>query len=173
MMYRMFGLFVPAADAKANSASGPHAKEESASILRREMDSIMLFIIHTPGRRANFSLRNDGSERWVKGNLYASEEKRRIECCNPAVDRTWRANHVRPANTTAARKKLRLLLILTGFPPAFGGMQTLAVHLCRHLHQLGYHAEVATYRGPEVESPSPSSGSAQTRICRGAWSAKI
>ncbi len=34
-------------------------------------------------------------------------------------------------------------------------MQTHAVHLCRYLHQRGYHAEVATYRGPEVEFPFP------------------
>lgn len=50
---------------------------------------------------------------------------------------------------------LRLLLILTEFPPSFGGMQTHAVHLCRYLHERGYHAEVATYRGPEVEFPFP------------------
>lgn len=49
----------------------------------------------------------------------------------------------------------RLLLILTEFPPSFGGMQTHAIHLCRYLHQRGYHAEVATYRGPQVEFPFP------------------
>ena len=49
----------------------------------------------------------------------------------------------------------RLLLILTEFPPSFGGMQTHAVHLCRYLHQRGYHIEVATYRGPAVEFPFP------------------
>jgi phosphatidyl-myo-inositol dimannoside synthase len=49
----------------------------------------------------------------------------------------------------------RLLLILTEFPPSFGGMQTHAVHLCRYLQQRGYRAEVATYRGPEVEFPFP------------------
>ncbi|MEZ5399880.1 MAG: glycosyltransferase family 4 protein [Bryobacteraceae bacterium] len=49
----------------------------------------------------------------------------------------------------------RLLLILTEFPPSFGGMQTHAVELCRHLHRVGFHAEVATYRGPEVEFPFP------------------
>src|SRR5438128_1739414 len=32
----------------------------------------------------------------------------------------------------------RLLLILTEFPPSFGGMQTHAIHLCRYLHQHGY-----------------------------------
>jgi phosphatidylinositol alpha-1,6-mannosyltransferase len=47
------------------------------------------------------------------------------------------------------------LLILTEFPPSFGGMQTHAVYLCRYLHQCGYHIEVATYRGPEVEFPFP------------------
>ncbi len=50
---------------------------------------------------------------------------------------------------------LRLLLILTEFPPSFGGMQTHAVHLCRYLHQRGYRIEVATYRGPAVEFPFP------------------
>ncbi len=49
----------------------------------------------------------------------------------------------------------RLLLILTEFPPSFGGMQTHAIHLCRYLHQRGYHIEVATYRGPAVEFPFP------------------
>lgn len=49
----------------------------------------------------------------------------------------------------------RLLLILTEFPPSFGGMQTHAVQLCRYLHRQGYQAEVATYRGPEVEFPFP------------------
>lgn len=34
-------------------------------------------------------------------------------------------------------------------------MQTHAVHLCRYLHQRGYQAEVATYRGPEVPFPFP------------------
>ncbi|MBK5291491.1 MAG: glycosyltransferase family 4 protein [Acidobacteriia bacterium] len=34
-------------------------------------------------------------------------------------------------------------------------MQTHAVQLCRYLHERGYHAEVATYRGPEVEFPFP------------------
>jgi glycosyltransferase involved in cell wall biosynthesis len=34
-------------------------------------------------------------------------------------------------------------------------MQTHAVHLCRYLHKRGYHAEVVTYRGPEVEFPFP------------------
>lgn len=49
----------------------------------------------------------------------------------------------------------RLLLILTEFPPSFGGMQTHAVQLCRYLQQKGYRAEVATYRGPEVAFPFP------------------
>jgi len=34
-------------------------------------------------------------------------------------------------------------------------MQTHAVHLCRYLHQRGYHVEVATYRGPAVDFPFP------------------
>lgn len=49
----------------------------------------------------------------------------------------------------------RLLLILTEFPPSFGGMQTHAIHLCRYLQEKGYRAEVATYRGPEVAFPFP------------------
>lgn len=40
----------------------------------------------------------------------------------------------------------RLLLVLTEFPPSFGGMQTHAVELSRWLHDRGYHVEVATYR---------------------------
>jgi len=59
---------------------------------------------------------------------------------------------------TAGRRRCRvsrLLLILTEFPPSFGGMQTHAVHLCRYLHQRGYHVEVATYRGPAVDFPFP------------------
>ncbi len=49
----------------------------------------------------------------------------------------------------------RLLLILTEFPPSFGGMQTHAVNLCRYLHERGYQLEVATYRGPQIEFPFP------------------
>ena len=49
------------------------------------------------------------------------------------------------------KRSQRLLLILTEFPPSFGGMQTHAVHLCRYLHRHGYHVEVATYRGPETQ----------------------
>src|SRR2546423_1129750 len=63
-----------------------------------------------------------------------------------------------PAAGTPGRRRSnvsRLLLILTEFPPSFGGMQTHAVHLCRYLHQRGYHIEVATYRGPAVEFPFP------------------
>jgi phosphatidyl-myo-inositol dimannoside synthase len=40
----------------------------------------------------------------------------------------------------------RLLLVLTEFPPSFGGMQTHAVALCSWLHSRGYWIEVATYR---------------------------
>jgi glycosyltransferase involved in cell wall biosynthesis len=43
-----------------------------------------------------------------------------------------------------------LLLVLTEFPPSFGGMQTHAVYLCRHLHERGYRFEVATYRADEA-----------------------
>jgi len=55
----------------------------------------------------------------------------------------------------SGRASPRVLLILTEFPPSFGGMQTHAVHLCRHLHRRGYHIEVATYRGPAVDFPFP------------------
>ncbi len=40
----------------------------------------------------------------------------------------------------------RLLLILTEFPPSFGGMQTHALELSRWLHSRGHVVEVATYR---------------------------
>lgn len=40
----------------------------------------------------------------------------------------------------------RLLLVLTEFPPSFGGMQTHAVALCEWLHQRGYEIVVVTYR---------------------------
>ena len=40
----------------------------------------------------------------------------------------------------------RLLLILTEFPPSFGGMQTHALELSQWLHRRGYQVEVATYR---------------------------
>ncbi len=40
----------------------------------------------------------------------------------------------------------RILLILTEFPPAIGGMQTHADRLSRHLHQSGARLQVVTYR---------------------------
>lgn len=45
----------------------------------------------------------------------------------------------------------RLLLVLTELPPGFGGMQTHAVHLCRHLQRQGYPFLVATYREAPAE----------------------
>ncbi len=63
--------------------------------------------------------------------------------------------HPFAAGGPRAREISRLLLILTEFPPSFGGMQTHAVHLCHYLHQRGYHVEVATYRGPHVDFPFP------------------
>jgi glycosyltransferase involved in cell wall biosynthesis len=51
-----------------------------------------------------------------------------------------------------------LLLVLTEFPPSFGGMQTHAVYLCRHLVERGYPIEVVTYRSPaagEVDAGFP------------------
>jgi phosphatidylinositol alpha-1,6-mannosyltransferase len=50
------------------------------------------------------------------------------------------------------------LLVLTEFPPSFGGMQTHAVYLCRHLEERGYPIAVATYRhegGAELDSTLP------------------
>ncbi len=52
----------------------------------------------------------------------------------------------------------RLLLVLTEFPPSFGGMQTHAVALCHWLHGRGYQIEVATYRledGPAAAQDYP------------------
>ena len=46
----------------------------------------------------------------------------------------------------------RLLLILTEFPPSFGGMQTHAVYLCRHLAERGYPITAATYRTPTASA---------------------
>ncbi len=40
----------------------------------------------------------------------------------------------------------RLLLVLTEFPPSFGGMQTHAVELSQWLFARGYYVEVVTYR---------------------------
>lgn len=40
----------------------------------------------------------------------------------------------------------RLLLVLTEFPPGFGGMQTHAVNLARHLAARGYPIEIATHQ---------------------------
>ncbi|MCX6611711.1 MAG: glycosyltransferase family 4 protein [Acidobacteria bacterium] len=50
----------------------------------------------------------------------------------------------------------RLLLVLTEFPPSFGGMQTHAIELSRWLHDRGYHVEVATYRLEEGPAGIPA-----------------
>ncbi len=42
-------------------------------------------------------------------------------------------------------KKLRLLLVLTEFPPNIGGMQTHARYLSDHLSQAGHDVQVVTY----------------------------
>jgi len=55
----------------------------------------------------------------------------------------------------ASHAPLRLLLILTEFPPSFGGMQTHAIHLRRYLQQRGDHAEVATYQSDTVAMLTP------------------
>lgn len=41
---------------------------------------------------------------------------------------------------------MKLLLVLTEFPPSIGGMQTHAIHIARYLHGLGHTIEVVTYR---------------------------
>ncbi len=43
-------------------------------------------------------------------------------------------------------RRERLLMILTEYPPSFGGMQTHAIYLCRHLTERGYDLEVLTYQ---------------------------
>ena len=40
---------------------------------------------------------------------------------------------------------LRLLLVLTEFPPSIGGMQTHAFYLSRHLIETGHEVQVVTY----------------------------
>lgn len=50
----------------------------------------------------------------------------------------------------------RLLLILTEFPPSFGGMQAHALALSRWLHSRGYEVEVATYRLEDGPAEIPS-----------------
>ena len=50
------------------------------------------------------------------------------------------------AINTAITGLPRLLLVLTEFPPSFGGMQTHAVNLVRHLAARGYAIEIATHR---------------------------
>lgn len=54
-------------------------------------------------------------------------------------------------HTHAQSEQLRLLLILTEFPPRIGGMQTHAIYLSRHLVQRGYTVEVMTYRPANAE----------------------
>ncbi|MBN2725548.1 MAG: glycosyltransferase family 4 protein [Deltaproteobacteria bacterium] len=45
--------------------------------------------------------------------------------------------------------KKRILLVLTEFPPAIGGMQTHAILLSSHLHKMGYHVNIFTYRSAD------------------------
>jgi glycosyltransferase involved in cell wall biosynthesis len=47
---------------------------------------------------------------------------------------------------------LRLLLVLTEFPPSIGGMQTHAFYLSRHLVEAGHDVQVVTYDSPGSES---------------------
>lgn len=59
------------------------------------------------------------------------------------TDRNQPQNNTLINSTPPAR---RLLLVLTEFPPSFGGMQTHALALCRWLRQRGYDITVVTYR---------------------------
>lgn len=45
----------------------------------------------------------------------------------------------------------RILLVLTEFPPGFGGMQTHACYLADHLQKLGHSIAVLTYRPADKE----------------------
>ena len=49
------------------------------------------------------------------------------------------------ARSLEPNKKLRLLLVLTEFPPNIGGMQTHALYLSDHLAQAGHNVQVVTY----------------------------
>lgn len=49
-------------------------------------------------------------------------------------------------------KRPRILLVLTEFPPSFGGMQAHAVALARDLDRHGYFVEVMTYRAGRKEA---------------------
>ena len=46
---------------------------------------------------------------------------------------------------------MRLLLVLTEFPPSIGGMQTHAYYLSRHLVEAGHEIQVVTYSSPTSE----------------------
>ncbi len=46
---------------------------------------------------------------------------------------------------------MRLLLVLTEYPPSIGGMQTHASYLSRHLRDTGHVVEVVTYRSENKE----------------------
>ena len=48
----------------------------------------------------------------------------------------------------------RILLILTEFAPGFGGMQTQANNLARHLCERGYQVLVLTYRPADAAHAS-------------------
>lgn len=50
------------------------------------------------------------------------------------------------AADTPATAQHRILLVLTEFPPGFGGMQTHACYLAEHLQKLGHSIAVLTYR---------------------------
>ena len=48
-------------------------------------------------------------------------------------------------NAKPTENSLRLLLVLTEFPPAVGGMQTHALYLSNHLADAGHKVRVVTY----------------------------
>ena len=48
--------------------------------------------------------------------------------------------------------RLRLLLVLTEFPPSIGGMQTHAFYLSRHLVAAGHDVQVITYHSADSEA---------------------
>ncbi len=49
-------------------------------------------------------------------------------------------------HSTSSAKTHRILLVLTEFPPHFGGMQTHAIYLSHYLATRGYDIEVLTYQ---------------------------
>lgn len=57
----------------------------------------------------------------------------------------------RPTAERGYDHSMRLVLVLTEFPPSFGGMQTHAVEMAARLAAGGHGVRVLTYRGSEAE----------------------